>query len=154
VAGDQLLVIGVGNRFRGDDAAGLVVAERLKRFCLPNVDVKLLPSGGLGLIDAWQEADSVIIVDAVRGTGVAGGIVRVSQKELGRLPVLGTVSSHGFGVGEAMRMAQALGVLPDRLMIYGIEAKNFGPGSALSPEVAEAVEHLVQLIAQEQKCTS
>lgn len=150
----RVLVIGVGNRYRGDDAVGLLVAEELKRLRLPNVAVKLCPDGGLSLIDVWQGAESVIVVDAVRSNGVAGNIARVSHEDVDRLAVVGTVSSHGFGVGEAVRMAQALGGLPAKLVIYGIEAQNFEPGAAMSPEVAAAVEQVVQLIAQELQCTS
>jgi hydrogenase maturation protease len=148
------LVIGVGNRYRGDDAVGLWVAEGLERLRLPDVAVKLCPGGGLDLMDVWRHARSVIIVDAVRGTGVAGDIIRVDREELDRLAGIGTVSSHGFGIGEAVRMAQALGELPSRLTVYGIEAHYFEPGTAPAPEVAAAVGRVVQLIVGELKCTS
>jgi hydrogenase maturation protease len=154
MATEPTLVIGVGNRYRGDDAVGLAAAERLKQLHLPGINVKLCPSGGLGLWEAWQDADSVIIIDAVRGTGVAGEIVRLDRQDLGRLDGNGTVSSHGFGLGEVVRLAQALDILPASLIIYGVEAQNFAPGSALSPEVAAAMDQVVLLVAREVKCTN
>lgn len=154
MAEDQALVIGVGNQYRGDDAVGLVVAERLKQLQLPNVSVTLCPGGGLDLMDAWQNAQSVIIVDAVRSNEVAGSVVRVSHEDLDRLNNVGTVSSHGFGVVEAVSMATALGILPAKLVIYGIEAQHFEPGTVMSPDVAAAVDQVVQIIAEELQCTS
>ena len=154
MAENQVLVIGVGNRYRGDDAVGLAVAERLKGLQLPDVAVKLCPRGGLSLLDTWQGAESVMIVDALRSNGVAGSTVRVDQEDLDRLAGIGTVSSHGIGIGETIRLAQALGSLPAKLIIYGIEAHHFEPGSVMSPEVVAAVDRVVQLIAQELKCTS
>jgi hydrogenase maturation protease len=148
------LIIGVGNRYRGDDAVGLAAAERLKQLHLPGIAVRFCPGGGLGLLEAWQGADTVIIIDAVRGAGVAGEIVRLDHQDLDRLDGSGKVSSHGFGLGEVVRLAQALELMPARVMIYGVEARNFEPGTALSPEVAAAVDQVALLVAQEFKCTS
>jgi hydrogenase maturation protease len=57
------------------------------------------------------------------------------------------VSSHGFGVAEAINLARILQLLPKSLTVYGIEGKNFGIGETVSPEVLKSVEDLAQQIA-------
>ena len=148
------MVIGVGNRQRGDDAAGILVVERLSLMQSPKDVVTLTSEGGLNLMEQWKDAQSVIVVDAVRSGKPAGSIVRIDSEELDLLPAFGSVSSHGFGIGETVKLARALGSLPPQLVFYGIEARQFAPGAELSPEVANALEATVQLIVEELGCTS
>jgi hydrogenase maturation protease len=97
------------------------------------------------LIEAWQGADDVIVVDAV----VTGAPVGTAQAWDGRqlLPsVRTTASTHGFGVAEAIELARVLNRLPIRLQVYGIVGGRFEPGAQISPEVQRAVEEVVRSI--------
>lgn len=139
-------IICCGNADRGDDAAGLLVARRLQAIGIPARE----ESGeGLALMASWEGADDVILVDAVM-TGATPGSVQVWDARTA--PLIRDAflcSTHGFGVAEAIELARALGRLPVRLRIYGIEARDFAPGAAPSAAVLEAVEQLARQIAQE-----
>ena len=50
------------------------------------------------------------------------------------------MSTHGFGLAEALELARALGQLPRRCIVYAIEGASFETGAPLSPEVAAAVD--------------
>jgi hydrogenase maturation protease len=64
-------------------------------------------------------------------------------------------STHHFGVHEAVELARALGQLPERVVLVGIEAANVEPGQQLSPEVEAAVDAAVMLVEEEvAACTS
>jgi hydrogenase maturation protease len=52
-------------------------------------------------------------------------------------------------VAEALALGQVFQELPPRLIIYGIEGKNFGPGQEVSQEVAEAIPQVVRRIRRE-----
>jgi hypothetical protein len=58
-------------------------------------------------------------------------------------------STHAFGVGEAVELARALGTLPGRLALYGIEGAEFVAGEGLSAEVQAAVEPAAQAVLEE-----
>jgi len=133
-------IIGCGNRDRGDDGAGVLVAERLRGLGL---EAEARSGEALDLIEAWSGADDVVVVDAVV-TGAPAGTVQVWDG-----PVRGSVSTstHGFGVAEAVRLAGALDRLPVRLRIYGIEGTQFNVGTEPSPEVNRAVEEVIGQIA-------
>lgn len=135
----ETLVIGVGNAYRGDDGAGIAVARKLAAQRLPGVRVMEMNGEGTSLVDAWKDVPSVLLVDAVSSGAVPGTIHRF-EVQAGPLPTeLKHHSSHFFGVAEAVEVARALGRIPPRLVIYGIEGKNFSLGRDLSPEVEGAV---------------
>ena len=57
-----MLIIGCGNRDRGDDGAGILVAERLREL---GIEANTRSGEAVDLIEAWKSADDVIVVDAV-----------------------------------------------------------------------------------------
>ena len=63
-------------------------------------------------------------------------------------------STHAFGVGEVIELARALGRLPGRVIVYGVEGAEFAACDGLSPAVAAAVEPLAAELIEEARCTS
>jgi len=98
------------------------------------------------LMEIWAGVDDVVVIDAVV-TGAETGAVHVwdAGSPLAHATVSG--STHGFGPGEAVELSRALGTLPLRLRIYGIEGKRFELGSEPSPAVRKAIEEVVGRIA-------
>jgi hydrogenase maturation protease len=125
------VVIGIGNPVRGDDGVGQEVVRRLG-----TGKVAWSPTD---LIYIWEGAGEAVVIDAVRSGDLPGTIHRF---EVGSEPlptdVLGA-STHAIGVAEVVELARALGRLPARVLIYGIEAGDISHGEVLSPEVEAAV---------------
>jgi hydrogenase maturation protease len=143
-------IIGVGNEWRGDDAAGLLVARRLQAAQMPQVEIIETPGKVTAVLKAWKEAAGVIVVDAVVSGGAPGTIYRVDGRGDERpLELSRSTSSHGWGVAEALALGQALRELPPRLIIYGIEGQTFGPGQEVSLEVAAAIPEAARRIETE-----
>jgi hydrogenase maturation protease len=143
------LLIGVGNRYRGDDAAGVLVARRVREAAPAGVEV-LEEEGELSdLLDAWKEVGQVVLVDAVY-SGAAPGTIHRFEAEAGPLPAqLFRFSTHAFSVAEAIELARALGQLPPRLTVYGIEGSEFTAGAPLTPAVEAALGELVARALEE-----
>jgi hydrogenase maturation protease len=136
-------VIGVGNEWRRDDAAGLVVARRLRDARLSGVRVVEHEGEPLDLIEEWSGADEVIVVDAVSSGAEPGAIHRLDARST-RLPAeLFNGSTHALSVAEAVELARVLERLPRRLLVYGIEGRSFTAGRGLTAEVEPAVSTLV-----------
>ncbi len=57
-------------------------------------------------------------------------------------------STHVFGVREAVELARAMNCLPQTLLIYGIEGKQFCFGTSPSPEVEQGVESVAQQLLE------
>jgi len=133
------LVIGVGNPDRGDDGAGAMVARALEG------DRSRELRDCTDLIDAWEGEDDVVVVDAVRSGGAPGTVLRFDALS-DVLPARANSSSHSFGVAETVELARALGRLPGRLTVYGIEASDFERGGTMTAPVAEAVARVVRVL--------
>ncbi len=139
-----MLIIGLGNADRGDDAAGLVAAEQLKTL---GFDAIAHQGSPLDLLELWISAAHVIIIDAVK-SGSPGGTIHIW--ELPKTPLRAEwlrSSMHNFGLAEAIELAIVLKRAPQRLAVYGIEGIQFDFGAPLSQTVLSGVEKAVGLIA-------
>lgn len=135
------LLIGVGTLDAGDDAAGRLVARHLRGAA--DFDVTECTGIAADLLLAFEGRDRVLVVDACRAGGEPGCIHRLDAHRDPLPAGLSLTSSHGMGLVEAMRMAQALGMMPEHLTIWAIELADVSLGAPLTPAVAEAVAHCV-----------
>ena len=145
-------MVGIGNAWQGDDAAGLAAAERLRRRVGDNVEVLELEGEPVSLVEALERADDVILVDAVRSGAAPGTVHRIDASHEPVPATLSAASTHTLGVGEAIELARALGRLPRRVVLYGIEAESIAAGAQLTPAVERAVDDAVEEVLAE--CTS
>ena len=144
----MILVIGIGNPTRGDDAAGLAVARRIREAAPGHVTVTELAGDQLALLDAWTGAREVYLIDAVCSGGTPGTVYRFDAAE--PLTVhFWHCGTHTFSLADVIELARALGRLPARLTGFGIEGATFEPGAPLSPEVEAAVEAVTALLLRE-----
>jgi len=142
-------VIGVGNELRGDDAVGLVVARALAAELDGGVRVHECEGEPVSIISAWEGCDRAIVVDATQSAATPGTIRRIAA-HAGPLPAsLSRSSSHLLGVADAIELARALGRLPARTIVYGIEGAAFATGTEISEPVAAAAERVVAAIRRE-----
>lgn len=145
-ASPRILVIGVGNEYRSDDAVGLVVARGLKALSLDNVTVIEESGEGADLMESWKGADAVILIDGV-SSGTKPGTVHCIDARTQRIPKdLFHYSTHTFSVGEAVELARVMNQLPRHMALYGIEGGSFEAGTALSRSVEEAVPKVIELV--------
>jgi hydrogenase maturation protease len=138
-------IIGCGNRNRMDDVAGVLVAEGLRTM---GFAAEIQTGNAFELIASWEGEEHVILIDAVV-TGAPCGTIHVWEGNPPRLPRTQQVSSHGFGLAEALRLSKALHCLPEHVTVYGIEGSEFGVGDNISLEVLAAVERVTLQIAAE-----
>ncbi|MGE5691842.1 MAG: hydrogenase maturation protease [Pseudomonadota bacterium] len=142
-------MIGVGNRMRGDDAAGLAVVDALRERGLRGADVVETEAEPTRLLDAWDGYDRAVVVDAV-SSGADPGTVHRVDAAAGPLPhSLVRASTHHFSLGDTIELGRALGRLPASLVVYGVEGKAFEAGGPLSPEVERGVREAVARIEEE-----
>ena len=122
-----MLILGCGNPDRADDAAGLLVARRLREL---GTQARELGGEALELIDAWSGEADVIIVDAVK-SGAPPGTITVWDARTSPLPACQfRCSTHALGVAEAIELARALDRLPSKLIVVGIEGNPIRPRRA------------------------
>lgn len=144
------LVIGLGQPDRGDDAVGPTVAREVAAATASGAPEDVLVverDEPADLMETWSTAGdrAVVVVDAVR-SGSAPGTIHVLEAGAGYGPLsadtwaaTGRGGTHALGLAAVVELSRALGTLPERVVVVGVEAERFDHGEPLSPAVAEAV---------------
>ncbi len=146
----MMVVLGVGNTMMRDDGIGVRAVQALTQAYILPKSVRVVEGGvaGIRLLPFIQDADDLLIVDAVRGLGAPGTIYRLDVTELpmGRGPLM---SAHEFGVAELISMADLLGRLP-RTRILGIQPFDVASiGMDLSEALRDCLPGILSAIAEE-----
>lgn len=142
----RILIIGVGNEMRGDDALGIIAGRELRRNLPEGVDCVERDGEGGELIETWRGRERVILIDAF-SSGAIPGMLHCCDVSITRIPAqFFRSSTHAFSVGQAVEMARRLHLLPRDFTIYGIEARSFKPGAPLSKPVLERMPELVESV--------
>jgi hydrogenase 3 maturation protease len=135
-----IAVVGVGNRLRGDDAAGSLVAERLRAAgYAPVYDAETVPENYLGAL-LGVVPGMVLFVDALDHGGASGSLRLAAVDELA--PRL--TSTHAPSLAMLARLLERRGI-PCGLL--GIQPESTAPGLAPSPAVARAIDEVVDALA-------
>lgn len=138
----RVTVVGVGNRWRGDDGAGPAVLSELASRWGGDPRVRLLEIRDdiTVLLGVWDESDAIWIIDAIEPAESPGAVLEIDPARLGRGTPLG--GCHGVAVADAIELGRALGRTDPDLRVFGIEAGELLHGDGLSPAVAAAVQRL------------
>ena len=152
----KILIAGVGNELRQDDAFGLLVARELikNKQYPPNVMVQEIGIGGIHLVQELHAGyDILVILDAVSWGGKAGDIYWRSAEtsDINELPKAEKrnflADMHYTTPVRALMLAKAVNVLPAEVYILGCEAlstSEFEMG--ISNEVKEAIPKAIAQI--------
>lgn len=148
----KVLVLGLGNPFRGDDGLGAAVIAVIKEK-EPPANVVVLDGGtpGLETILIWEGYKRVIIVDAAEMGLDPGQWKRFVAKEvilpLDEGSMRGTL--HNAGLADALALADALGMLPQELVFYCVQPAFTGWSPDLTPQVTSSIPSLCAAISNE-----
>ena len=146
-------ILGIGSPSGGDQAGWLTV-DALRATGVGDIDevfIDKLDRPGANLISLLEHASRVILIDAMQSNGPIGRIQRFDQMDWPDYRQ--GLSSHGFGVLDALSLARELGSLPARLDLYGIEIDSASPGEQAGGEIQAAARQLARRIAADLAAT-
>ncbi len=145
----SIVIIGVGNPMRGDDAIGPLTLRALAKTCPPEIRLIEIEGEATQLLEAVTGATAAIIIDACRSGSPAGTIHRFDVVK-SPIPVnLGAFSSHGFGLAAGLELARSLKQLPRICVVFAVEVIEFNPGAGLTPEVSFCFNELLAAVEGE-----
>ena len=141
------VVIGIGNSFRRDDGVGPAVAEDIAGRNLSGVRVVTDVGDPAVILESWTGARLAVVVDAAMGEGATpGGIRRWTP---GTESTVRVVTSHAMGLPQAYALGEALGRVPDRLVVLTVDVADASYGVGYSPVVAAAVPRAAEAVLAE-----
>jgi hydrogenase maturation protease len=138
-----VLVLGIGNILWADEGFGVRAVEEFhRRYELPQ-DVTVLDGGtqGLYLVNYVQEADDLLVFDAVDYGMPPGTLKRVDDAEVPKFTGNKKMSLHQTGFQEVLSAADLLGHYPNRLTLIGCQPLDLDNwGGPLTPTVRAAID--------------
>jgi hydrogenase maturation protease len=140
------VVVGIGNVLLRDEGIGCHVAHALERVPLP--DVEIIDGGTCpDVLELLEDADKLVIVDAVKGGGIPGQIYRFRPEDitLEQKPVL---SLHDTSLIDSLKLMQLWHNIGDTVII-GVEPRELSWGLELSPELQEKMPQIIDAILGE-----
>lgn len=143
----KVRILGIGSP-SGDDQAGWLTVDALADCGVDGeheLAIDKLDRPGASLIGLLEQADWVILVDAMQSGDQPGRIKRFGQDAWPDYAQ--GLSSHGLGVLDALSLARELGALPSRIDLYAMEIAAAGPGDQVSVAVQAAARQLARRIA-------
>ena len=137
---DQIVFVGVGNRFQGDDAAGPALADMLADRVPHAIDAGPAPENVTSAVKKLKPK-AIVLIDALIFKGLAPGTPKIV--EIDEIRRLGE-STHTLSLDVVMEYLK-METGADVFMI-GVQPGRIAEGEGLSPGVEEALEKIVQCI--------
>jgi hydrogenase maturation protease len=144
----KILILGIGNLLLRDEGVGVHAVRELEGRKLPS-HVEVIDGGTslMELLPIIQEAERIIVIDALRGGGEPGTIYRITPDDL-MAETERPLSLHQVGLLEVLGMARQLGGDP-QVVIIGVEPHEISWGMELTPEVEAKLPKVVEAVLEE-----
>jgi len=144
-----IMILGIGNLLCRDDGIGVRIAVEMQ-----GIDkysgIRIVDGGSspdlFSLLD--DDIDKLIIVDALRGSGLPGDIYRLHLQEE-NIADGPAASLHGMGVLDSLKLMKQLGQQPPRVTVIGIEPADVSHGLELSPVIESMVPAIIGAVESE-----
>ncbi|MDD2580950.1 MAG: HyaD/HybD family hydrogenase maturation endopeptidase [Desulfuromonadaceae bacterium] len=140
----SVLVLGIGNLVMGDDAVGVLVAQRLQQGYRFADNVEVLDGGtlGLDLLPRLENITHLIMVDAVETGRTAGTCVRLCGQDL-PIALQTKISPHQMGLKDLLAVSELMGHSPKEMVLIGVQPGSIEMKIGLTAEVKVQLETLV-----------
>ncbi|MGM9427408.1 HyaD/HybD family hydrogenase maturation endopeptidase [Hydrogenophaga sp. MI9] len=144
----HIVVLGIGNLLWADEGFGVRCIEALQRRYEFADHVSLIDGGtqGLYLIQHVQEADALLIFDAIDYGLEPGTLKQVRDDAVPRFMGAKKMSLHQTGFQEVLSLAQLTEKYPRRVLLVGCQPQELEDyGGSLRPVVKAAMEEAITL---------
>ncbi len=140
----RTLVLGLGNPLMADDGLGLAALEELRRTRALPAAVELVDGGtwGLNLLPVIEDADRVLLLDAIR-LGSAPGTLHVLEREGIPRYLSHKVSPHQVDLRDVLALAELRGTLPADTVAVGLEPARVEMSTELSDVLRVRLDEVV-----------
>lgn len=140
----SVLVLGIGNFVMGDDAVGVLVAQRLQQGYRFADNVEVLDGGtlGLDLLPKLENITHLIMVDAVETGSTAGTCVMLCGQDL-PIALQTKISPHQMGLKDLLAVSELMGHSPKEMVLIGVQPGSIEMEIGLTAEVQAQLETLV-----------
>jgi hydrogenase maturation protease len=147
----KLLILGIGSPFGQDSLGwqaidGLVECGLQQRLACHEVFLQKADRPGALLLEHMRGMDVAILIDALIGGDEPGRVHSLTVEETAQGEL--ALSGHDLGVAGALALGDALGDLPERVLVLGVEVAAPGDCAPGSPSPGVGNRSLDGLVNQ------
>lgn len=146
----NILILGIGNILMSDDGIGVRAVELLsERYRFPE-SVAVIDGGtlGLSLLPHVQDAQRLLILDAVDTGAPPGTLVKLTGAEI-PMALENKLSPHQLGLKELLTLAPLVGSSPEEVVLIGVQPQSLQMSLDLTLVVQEQLQPLVEHVLQQ-----
>jgi len=137
---NNILIAGIGNTIRGDDAIGAYIVSCINRLNLYGVNTMVMQQLHIEILDEFLNFATIIVVDAALINEP------ISFYPLKKKTVPPASSSHHVNVALLSALAKQLYQKELQIMICAVQGKNFEMGEQLSATAKKNADDAVNII--------
>lgn len=140
----RIVVLGLGNLMRTDDAVGMLAVEQLRADGRVPVSVSVVDGGtlGLDLLHPLEGATHLLALDAIDAGTAPGTLLRFAGEAIEDLPV--SKSVHLLGFSDLIGAMRLTGSAPEEIVVLGVQPEATGWGTQLTARVGSVLPALVE----------
>ena len=146
----RVVVIGLGNPLMGDDGLGLAALDELRSGYALGADVELVDGGtwGMNLLPVIEDADELILIDAIDIGQTPGSLVRLEHDRLPRY-LATKISPHQIDLRDVLALAELRGTLPADTVALGLQPESVELRNCLSDTLRCRIATLAAAVVAE-----
>jgi hydrogenase 3 maturation protease len=137
--GKKAVILGIGNRLKGDDGVGSIIAEKLKEKIknenLLIIDAENKPENYIGIINKFSPS-FILIIDAIDFKSSPGDFKIFSINQLKDT----TISTHNFSLPLFKKLLGNINIY-----ILGIQVEKIEMCEKISKSVSKTIEKIIKI---------
>lgn len=145
---NRVVVVGVGNLLLKDEGIGIHVVHALQKLDLPPGTEVIDGGTSPDLLGCLAPGQKLIIIDAVQAGGTPGAVYRFHPDDLA-LEGGGLISVHELSLMPSLKIMSLLGKEPRETVIIGVQPREVGWGTELSPELQDKIPQILRVVLEE-----
>lgn len=134
----------------GDDGLGVEVLETIAQKWIETPSLRFLDGGiwGMRLLPHIEDADRLLVIDAVRAGAAPGTLLRLEREQIPR-HLRTKISPHQIDLSEVFAVAELRGKFPAEAVVLGIEPVRIDAYMEISEEVLATVPFLIEAVERQ-----
>lgn len=151
----KIKIIGIGNTLYSDEGVGVHIIPYLEEALTEYSHVEIIEGAtdGMKLLEPVEEADYLIIIDAINAGKPGGELITIRNDEIPRYFGV-KMSVHQVGFQEVLFAARLQERLPEEMVMFGIQPESLELGIELSDIVKAKLPTLTASVVHQVECWS
>lgn len=139
-----MLILGIGNELRSDDALGSILSQRLSIIFKDKENVTIIDGGSVpenytGIIKK-ENPSHILILDAVEMRQKPGSLRLVDKEEIANYEL----STHAMPLSFLIKYLESQHNY--KIILLGIQPKSIAFGSNISQEIQESMDKVIHIL--------